>query len=277
MPRHSARPNHRRTTLPSTRITFDGPLGQLAGVLETPDGEPRAFALFAHCFTCSKDFKAAVRIARALCQRGFSVLRFDFTGLGDSEGDFATTTFSSNLDDLTAAASYLEAHQQAPSLLVGHSLGGAAVLAAAARMPSARAVATIASPAGTENLQAKLVRKAPELAKGADSEVDIAGRRIRIGPQMIEDLREHNIRDHVRNLGRAFMIFHSPIDNVVDIDQAGVLFKAARHPKSFVSLDQADHLLLRDPRDAAYVGEVLASWASRYVFEPTHESGKDDR
>ncbi len=272
MPLHSARPNHRRTTLPSTRITFDGPLGKLAGVLETPDETPRAFALFAHCFTCSKDFKAAVRIARALCQRGFSVLRFDFTGLGDSEGDFATTTFSSNLDDLVAAAAYLETQHKAPSLLVGHSLGGAAVLAAAARMPSARAVATIASPAGTENLHAKLVRKAPELAKGADSEVDIAGRRIRIGPQLIEDLREHSIRDHVRNLGRALMIFHSPVDGVVDIDQAGVLFKAARHPKSFVSLDQADHLLLRDPRDAAYVGEVLASWASRYVFEPTHES-----
>ena len=263
--------------MPSIRVTFDGVMGRLAGVLETPDTEPLAYALFAHCFTCSKDFKAAVRIARALCGRGFAVLRFDFTGLGDSEGDFAETNLSSNVDDLVAAAAYLDLEHGPPALMVGHSLGGAAVLAAARRVSSVRAIATIASPAGTEHLQATLLRKAPGLAQGADSEVEIAGRPIRVRQQLLEDLSEHNLRDCVRKLDRALMIFHSPVDTVVGIDQAAILFTTARHPKSFVSLDQADHLLLADPRDAQYVGEVLASWASRYVFSAGGAEARTDQ
>lgn len=251
--------------MPSKRVTFDGARAKLAGVLETPDGSPDAYAIFAHCFTCSKDFKAAVRISRALCGRGVAVLRFDFTGLGESEGDFADTNLSSNVDDVVAAAAYLDLSYGPASLMVGHSLGGAAVIAAAHRVSSVRAVATIATPAGTEHLQTTLLKKAPELAEGGESEVDIAGRSIRVRGQLLEDLREHSIRDYLRELDRALMIFHSPVDTVVGIDQAALLFKSARHPKSFVSLDQADHLLAKDPRDAQYVGEVLAAWASRYV------------
>lgn len=254
--------------VPSVRLQFDGVMGRLAGILETPSSEPLAYALFAHCFTCSKDFKAAVRIARALCARGFAVLRFDFTGLGESEGEFTESSFSSNVDDLVAAAAFLDLHYAPPSLMVGHSLGGAAVLAAAHRVSSAKALATIASPAGTEHLQSALLHKAPELASGGEAEVEIAGRAVRVRSRLLDDLRAHNIRDCVRKLDRALMIFHSPIDSVVGIDQAAALFQAARHPKSFVSLDNADHLLIRDPRDAEYVGEVLASWASRYVFTP---------
>jgi len=258
-------------------VTFDGGQGRLAGVLETPDGTPEAHALFAHCFTCSKDFKTAVRISRALCARGFAVLRFDFTGLGDSEGEFADTNFSSNVDDLVAAAAYLDFEHGPARLMVGHSLGGAAVLASAHRVSSVRALATIASPAGTDHLQTTLLRQAPELDQGADSQIEIAGRRVRVRAQLLEDLRSHQLLSCVRKLDRALMIFHSPADRVVGIDQAATIFQAARHPKSFVSLDQADHLLLRDPRDAQYVGEVLAAWASRYVFDHEHQTSDQER
>ncbi len=251
------------------RVRFEGALGEhLAARLELPEGEPRAFALFAHCFTCSKDLKAVVRISRALAERGVGVFRFDFTGLGESEGDFADTDFSSNLEDLVAAAGYLGERWGGPQILVGHSLGGAAVLAAAKRIPAARLVATLGAPSDTDHLRQTLLDRAPELAgegEAAEAEVDLAGRRIRVRRQLLEDLARQNVREAIASLDRPLLIFHSPVDRVVGIDHARRIYEAARHPKSFVSLDGADHLLLERPGDARFVGEVLSAWASRYV------------
>ncbi len=248
------------------RVRFEGALGErLAARLELPDGEPRAFALFAHCFTCSKDLKAVVRISRALAERGVGVFRFDFTGLGESEGDFADTDFSSNLEDLVAAAGYLGERWGGPQILVGHSLGGVAVLAAAKRIPSARLVATIGAPSDTDHLRRTLLDRAPELAEAAEAEVDLAGRRIRVRRQLLEDLARQNVEQAIAGLGLPLLIFHSPVDRVVGIDHARRIYQAAKHPKSFVSLDGADHLLLERPQDARFVGEVLSAWASRFV------------
>ncbi len=251
------------------RVRFEGALGErLAARLELPDGEPRAFALFAHCFTCSKDLKAVVRISRALAERGIGVFRFDFTGLGESEGDFADTDFSSNLEDLVAAASYLGERWGGPEILVGHSLGGVAVLAAAKRVPSARLVATIGAPSDTDHLRRTLLERAPELADApgsAEAEIDLAGRRIRVRRQLLDDLARQNVEDAIGELGLPLLIFHSPVDQVVGIDHARRIYQAAKHPKSFVSLDGADHLLLDRPADARFVGEVLSAWASRFV------------
>ncbi|HVR96780.1 MAG TPA: alpha/beta fold hydrolase [Thermoanaerobaculia bacterium] len=239
--------------------------GTLAARLESPDVDPTAYAVFAHCFTCSKDFKAASWISRALVDRGIAVLRFDFTGIGESEGDFAETDFSSNLDDLVAAADFLRRERAAPRLLVGHSLGGAAVLAAAERIPETAAVATLCSPSDTEHLRDTLVRLAPELEERGEAEVDLGGSRpFRIRRQLLDDLSGEHLQGVVEKLHKPLLIFHSPVDNIVGIDHAERLFLAARHPKSFVSLGLADHLLL-DERDARSAGEVLAAWAGRYL------------
>lgn len=250
------------------RLHFPGALGgELVGRLESPDTEPTAYALFAHCFTCSKDLKAAGWISRALVGRGIAVLRFDFTGLGESEGDFAATDFSSNLEDLLAAAAALRQRYRAPRLLVGHSLGGAAVLAAAARIPEVAAVATIGAPSATEHLRDLLVERAPALAaagKGDEAEVSLAGRTFRIRRSLLDDLAEDHLRPAVESLHRPLLLLHSPLDEVVAIENAARLFAAAKHPKSFVSLDNADHLLTRE-RDACWAGEVLAAWAGRYL------------
>ncbi len=250
------------------RLRFPGALGgELVGRLEGPDTEPTAYALFAHCFTCSKDLKAAGWISRALVERGIAVLRFDFTGLGESEGDFAATNFSSNLDDLVAAAEALRARYRAPRILVGHSLGGAAVLAAAARVPETAAVATIGAPSDTAHLRELLVRRAPDLTtrQGADeAEVALGARTFRIRRQLLDDLEEDHLRPAIETLHKPLLVFHSPLDEVVAIENAQRILAAARHPKSFVSLDNADHLLTRE-RDARWVGEVLAAWARRYV------------
>jgi putative redox protein len=250
------------------RLRFPGAFGdELVARLELPDpegSEPAAYALFAHCFTCSKDLKAAGWISRALVERGIAVCRFDFTGIGESEGDFADTNFSSNVDDLQAGADFLRAEYRAPEILIGHSLGGAAVLAAAGRVPEARAVATIGAPAETAHLKKSLVRQAPELEEKEEAEVRLGGRSFRIKQQLLRDLEGENLAEAIGDLHRALLVFHSPADTVVPIDQARKIYEAARHPKSFVSLDQADHLLT-DPRDARYVGEVLAAWAGRYV------------
>lgn len=248
------------------RVTFPGAFGDnLAARLERPDGAPRAHALFAHCFTCSKDLKGARWITEGLVNEGFSVLRFDFTGLGESEGDFADTNFSSNLADLVAAADWMRKNHAAPELLVGHSLGGAAVLAAAPSIPESRAVATIGAPSDTEHLGTMLRRSAPEIDSAGEAEVELAGRPVRIKKQLLEDLAEQPMRDRIAELGRALLIFHSPTDETVDIDHAARIFGAARHPKSFISLDGADHLLIRREADAHFVADVLAAWAHRYV------------
>jgi putative redox protein len=205
------------------------------------------------------------RISKSLVEEGIAVLSFDFTGLGESEGDFADTNFSSNLDDLVAAAEYLRREHKAPEILVGHSLGGAAVLAAAHRIEGARVVATIAAPSETTYLARKLEPAADEAGPEGEARVDIAGRKFRIRKQLVEDLREQNLRDHIGKLDRPLLVFHSPVDSVVSIEHARRIFDAARHPKSFVSLDGADHLLIEDPRDARVVGKLLAVWAGRYL------------
>ncbi len=255
--------------MPSQRIQFSSPDGHLlAGLLDTPDIEVRAWALFAHCFTCSKNLKAAAHLSSALNARGIGVLRFDFTGLGQSGGDFADTSFSSNIQDLLAAVTYLEEHHQAPALLVGHSLGGTAVLAAAGQVPSAVAVATIGSPADPAHVRHLFNDSLPELESSGSAEVDLGGRLFRVKRQMLDDLMVHDLRSEVGGLRKALLVMHAPLDAVVEIDNASALFAAAKHPKSFLSLDNADHLLSK-AADSRYAGEVLAAWASRFLPEST--------
>ena len=263
--------------MPSERLTFPGASGEmLAARFERPEGDLRATALFAHCFTCSKDLKAVRHISRALADRGIGVLAFDFTGLGESEGDFADTNFSSNLDDLEAAARFMGGGVGAPSLLVGHSLGGAAVLAVAHRLPSVRGVCTIAAPSDPGHLVPKLEQAAPGIASADEARAVIAGREFRIRRQLLDDLESHRLLDLVSSLGRPLLIFHSPVDRVVGIEHAAAIYRAARHPRSFISLDDADHLLLHDKRDGEFVGAMLATWATRYIAREAAEPAGAD-
>jgi len=259
--------------MPTQAITFPGAGGEeLAGRLELPvDGEPAAYALFAHCFTCSKDLKAAVRLTRALAGERIGVLRFDFTGLGESEGDFADTNFSSNVEDLVAAARFMEAELEAPGILVGHSLGGAAVLHAAGRLPSVRAVATLGAPADPGHVLQHVEDSREEIERAGQARVTLAGRSFTIRKQFLDDLEEASMREAVEGLDRALMLFHSPVDRIVGIENAARIYEMARHPKSFVSLDRADHLLT-DEEESRWVGRLLASWASKYVDLPEPES-----
>ncbi len=252
-------------------IRFTGSLGsELAARLDLPAGKPAAFALFAHCFTCSKDTLAAARISAALTSRGIAVLRFDFTGLGGSEGDFSNTNFSSNLGDLLAAAAWLRQRHEGPRLLIGHSLGGAAVLAAAPDIPEATAIATIGAPFEPAHVRGLLAPAIPEIEAAGEAEVELGGRRFRIRKQFLDDIANRSNHDAIGNLRKALLVFHSPRDTTVAIDNAAQIFLAAKHPKSFVSLDDADHLLTRR-EDAAYVAAVLAAWASRYIGAPETE------
>lgn len=250
------------------RITFPGAHGDdlSARLSLPPDGEVRACALFAHCFTCSKDLKPVVNISRALTQQGIAVMRFDFTGLGESEGDFADTNFTSNIEDLVAAAEFMQSQYDAPAILIGHSLGGAAVLQAAARIPSVTAVATIGAPFDPAHVKNLFVDSLDEIEEQGEAEVSLAGRRFTLSREFVRDLEGRHVDDVIGSLGRPLLIFHSPVDNTVSIDNAALIYKAARHPKSFVSLDDADHLLLRE-RDSLYVGSLLGAWAGRYLPE----------
>jgi putative redox protein len=246
-------------------IHFPGAFGTpLAARLDLPAQAPLAYALFAHCFTCSKDSLAATRISAALTERGFGVLRFDFTGLGGSEGDFANTNFSSNVADLVAAVNWLRAQHQAPAILVGHSLGGAAVLAAAHEIPEAAAVATIGAPFDPGHLQHLFGDAATAIMADGEAEVTLAGRKFNIRKQFLDDLLNHSNHERIGALRKALLVLHSPRDTTVNIDNAARIFTAAKHPKSFVSLDTADHLLT-GKADAVYVAGVLAAWASRYI------------
>ena len=249
------------------RVEFAGSGGHtLAGRLDRPAVRPRATALFAHCFTCGRDLTAASRIAATLAARGVAVLRFDFTGLGHSEGEFASTNFSSNVEDLIAAADYLRAEHEAPSLLIGHSLGGAAVLAAAARIPEARGVATIAAPSDPGHVRRLFGASAAEIEERGEARVELAGRRFTVRRQFLDDIAEQSLEAHVAGLRRALLVLHAPGDEIVGVENASRIFLAARHPKSFVSLDDADHLLSRRA-DAEYAASVIASWAERYLPE----------
>ncbi len=249
----------------SQKLSFPGSQGaQLAARLDLPSGAMRAMVLFAHCFTCSKDIFAASRIASELSEQGFGVLRFDFTGLGASEGEFSSTNFSSNIEDLKAAAAYLREHFRAPDILVGHSLGGAAVLAVAGEIPETKAVATIGAPADAEHVVANFSAHLDDIERDGVADVELAGRRFTIRKQFLDDVRAHTLEGRIAGMRKALLIFHAPTDNVVGIENAGRIFTAAKHPKSFISLDDADHLLSRR-EDAAYVAQVLSAWASRFV------------
>lgn len=251
--------------MPTERFQFTGEGGhQLAAALELPDGEPAAFALFAHCFTCGKDTLAAKRISVALADRGIAVLRFDFTGLGSSEGDFANSTFSSNVADLVRAADHLRDIRKAPSILIGHSLGGAAILAAAGQIPEARAVATIAAPSDPAHVTGLFREHLDDIRAQGEVEVSLAGRPFRIKREFLDDIAEQALMKDATGLHKALLVMHSPVDDTVGIDNATKIFVAARHPKSFVSLDHADHLLTK-PADALYAADVIVAWASRYV------------
>lgn len=249
----------------TSRASFPGHSGaSLAARLDMPNGKVRAFALFAHCFTCSKDLVAARRIAADLSRAGIAVLRFDFTGLGSSEGEFASTNFSSNVGDLLAAAGWLRDNHSAPSLLIGHSLGGAAMLAVAADIPEARAVVTIGAPADTDHVLANFGSDLATIERDGQADVTLAGRSFRIARQFVEDVRGVRLAERIRAMRKPLLILHSPLDEIVGIDNATSVFIAARHPKSFVSLDKADHLLTR-AEDAAFAAAVIAGWASRYL------------
>ncbi len=254
--------------MPAERFDFPNAQGQnLAALLDRPVGEPRAYALFAHCFTCGKDVHAARRIAEGLTALGIAVLRFDFTGLGSSEGEFANTTFSSNVADLVAAADALRRSARAPAILVGHSLGGAAVLAAAADVPEARAVATIAAPCDPAHVTGLFKDRLDEIGAKGEVEVALAGRPFRISRAFVDDVAEQKLAERIASLRRALLIFHSPTDEIVGIENASRIFIAAKHPKSFVSLAGADHLLSRRS-DATYVANVIRAWAERYLDMP---------
>lgn len=252
------------------RVTFPGSGGDaLAARLDLPAGPPRAFALFAHCFTCSSELRAASQLAAVLTDLGYGLLRFDFTGLGASEGEFANTNFSSNVDDLVAAADWLRAEHRAPQLLVGHSLGGAAVIEAALRIAEVRAVATIAAPSDAGHVADLLGGALVDVERDGDAEVELAGRRFTITRQFVDDLANGSIVDAARQMRAALLVLHSPVDNVVGVEHAANIYRAARHPKSFVGLDGADHLLTRTD-DAEFAASIIGAWASRYLVD---ESG----
>ena len=261
--------------MPTERFLFTGSEGhQLAAALDLPEREPVAYALFAHCFTCGKDVLAAKRIAVALAARGIAVLRFDFTGLGSSEGDFANSTFSSNVADLVRAADHLRETRKAPAILIGHSLGGAAILAAAGQIPDAKAVVTIAAPSDPAHVTGLFKDRIDDIRKHGKVEVQLAGRPFHIKREFLDDIAEHGLTAHIAKLHKALLIMHSPTDDTVGIDNATHIFVAAKHPKSFVSLADADHLL-SGKRDAAYVADVIAAWAERYI-EPVAEQPAAD-
>jgi uncharacterized OsmC-like protein/esterase/lipase len=259
-----------------TKVEFPSQGQTLAGLLETPDQAVRAYVLFAHCFTCGKDIAAASRISRFLVQHGFAVFRFDFTGLGNSDGDFANTNFSSNTEDLISAAHFLQQNYQAPELLIGHSLGGAAVLAMAAQLPEVKAVVTIAAPFEASHVLHNFNAHLETIETDGQAKVSLGPREFTVKKQFLDDLRSQTT-DHIKHLNKALLVLHSPLDLTVDITDAEKIYKAAKHPKSFVSLDTADHLLSKTI-DSEYVAQTISGWASRYIplpkkSNPTLESG----
>ncbi|MDR9452586.1 MAG: bifunctional alpha/beta hydrolase/OsmC family protein [Wenzhouxiangella sp.] len=245
----------------------------LAARLDLPDNTPHASALFAHCFTCSKDLKAVRNISKALTEQGIAVLRFDFTGLGHSQGEFANTNFSSNVEDLVLAAQALTDRIGAPEILIGHSLGGAAAIQAAPQLASLRCLVTIAAPADPAHITQQLSEHVDTIERSGQAQVNLAGREFTIKKQFLEDVSQHNIQHTLSDLRLPFLILHSPLDQTVGIDEASALFLAAKHPKSFISLDQADHLLT-DEADARYVAALIGAWAQRYLDAPADTAGK---
>lgn len=261
----------------TTKITFKNSEDlDLSGYLELPlNKQPHSFVLFAHCFTCNKNYFAVKNISRALSKKGYGVLRFDFAGLGESDGDFSDTTFSGNVEDLLSAAKYLEENYSAPSLLVGHSLGGAAVIFAAAQLPQVKAVVTIGAPSSPVHVKHLIKSNIEEIKEKGVAEVSLGGRNFTIKKNFLEDINSHSLSEFARGLKKAFLFMHSPQDNIVEISNAEDLYRSVRHPKSFVSLDGADHLLT-NKKDSIYAGNVIASWASRYLKIPEDEELQTD-
>jgi putative redox protein len=245
------------------KVEFTSGNHTLSGLLETPESNVKFYALFAHCFTCGKDVAAASRISRALTARGIAVLRFDFTGLGNSDGDFANTNFSSNIQDLVSAASFLRDEYSAPKLLIGHSLGGAAVLGVAQKVPESVAVVTIGSPSDAAHVAHNFAAQIDDIEANGEAEVNLAGRKFKIQKQFLDDINSYDT-GHISKLKKALLVMHSPVDTIVKITEAEKIYQAALHPKSFVSLDNADHLL-SNKNDSEYAADVIAAWASRYV------------
>jgi putative redox protein len=260
----------------SVKVSFPNRQGQkLAALLDLPEDEkPIAFALFAHCFTCTKNIKAAANIAAALNREKIAVLRFDFTGLGQSEGDFSDTNFSTNVADLVAAAEFMSKELEGPQIIIGHSLGGAAVLQAAKEIDSLNAVVTIAAPHDPEHVAHHFESMRDQIEREGEARVNLAGRHFKIKKQFLADLEMQQLDHHIRTLKTALLVMHSPRDTTVGIDNAAEIYRAAKHPKSFISLDDADHLLLKEA-DSLYAGMMIASWGSRYinVTEEAHEDG----
>ncbi|TXH35451.1 MAG: OsmC family protein [Rhodospirillaceae bacterium] len=255
----------------SEKVEFRGAHGDLlAGRLDRPMGPAKAVGLFAHCFTCSKDVFAAQRISTALAEMGIAVLRFDFTGLGNSQGDFANTNFSSNVEDLVAAADFLRNELRAPGLLIGHSLGGAAVLQAALRIPECLGVATVNAPFEPSHVRHLFADAIPDIESNGAATVSLAGRSFTIKREFLHDLVTHQPTDALRDLRRALLIFHSTADQIVSLDNARSIFEAARHPKTFIAIDGADHFLSKRP-DAIYVAGMIAAWAERYLATETSQ------
>lgn len=245
------------------KVSFPSGKGhKIAALLDLPEGEIKGYVLFAHCFTCSKNLNVIVNIAKQLTHEGIALLRFDFTGLGQSEGEFADTTFTTNTHDLVAASEFLAAHHQAPAALIGHSLGGAAVLNAAHLIPSVKCVATIGAPADPTHIKHLLA--SADFDEAGVANVKIGGRPFRIGKDFVDDLETHESAERIANLRMPLLIFHSPVDTVVGIENAEWIYRAAKHPKSFVSLGEADHIV-SDARDAAFLGHVLSAWVDRYI------------
>lgn len=260
------------------KVTFTTDEGtELSARLELPiDQHPHAYALFAHCFTCNKNLSAVRNISRALARRGFGVLRFDFTGLGESEGDFADTNFSSNIQDLLAAARFMGTRYEPPSLLIGHSLGGAAVLRAAYELESVKAVATIGAPFDPEHVTHLFGESQQEIEESGVAKVNIGGRSFTVKKQFLDDIEENKLSDRIAFLNRALLIMHSPQDLIVVVDNAADIYAAARHPKSFISLDGADHLL-SNKADSQYAGDMIATWTERYLPRPDKDTLKAEK
>ena len=250
----------------SKNITFNGALNEkLSAKLDMPeDGSPKACALFAHCFTCSKNLHAVRNISKALNNKNIAVFRFDFTGLGQSGGDFSKTNFSSNIEDLVAAANYMKENMQAPEILIGHSMGGPAVIRAAHDIDSAKVVSTVGATCDPEHVTHHFGSYNDVILKEGEAVVEIAGRPFKIRKQFLEDLKKTNMKGYIENLKRPLLLFHSPTDNTVSISNATDIFMAAKHPKSFISLDNADHLLSNE-RDSRFVGSMLGTWVDRYL------------
>jgi putative redox protein len=252
----------------SKRVAFDNGRGhRLTGILEWPGQPPRSFAIFSHCFTCTKDLKATVRISRRLAEHGLAVLRYDFTGLADSEGDFSQTNFTTNCQDVLAAARFLKAEYKAPGLLIGHSLGGTATAVVANEIDSARGVVTIASPSSTHRLAGYLDRTNPEIESRGSGQVTIGGVAYTLRKQLLDDLRSYDIERIVGNLQRPMLIFHSPLDETLPYSWGLKMFDSVTSPKSFVTLDGSDHLLVKRPDDVTYVADMIHQWAGRYLPE----------